>query len=77
MYKFFGIVAFCANASVFLASVTFFWRNVSIDLEASLYALIVITANFGVCCAYIATCINRKNVNEIFQRLSTIYRARK
>lgn len=74
-YAIFTLIVFIGNAGTLVSCTIFFWKYASIDLAASLYALINIAANIGViypCCLIAWT--DRAKVNLIFEKLAAIYK---
>lgn len=77
-YALFTLIIFIGNAGTLVSCAVFFWKYASIDLAASLYALMNIAANSGViyaCCSI--ALIDRAKVNGIFEKLTAIYNNRK
>lgn len=72
-YIVFTVCGVCTILSMLAASVTFFVKFVSIDLEESLYALVKISAYLCLTYMMIVVFILRHKISDIFEKLSTIY----
>lgn len=73
---FFTILALVSFALVFsflVSSIVFFLKNVSIDLENGLYALVQIACSFDSVYMFAVVFISRKKINRFLQTLVTIY----
>lgn len=67
------LIVFTMNFCATISSVVFFLKNLSIDLEASLYALIQIFGMIGAVYTTIVTYLLRNQIYELFGKLSSIY----
>lgn len=69
----FGLAVFTANSLVFIVSISFFAKNVSIDLEEALFALIQMAGSGNILYVSIISYISRHKITTIFNSLSKIY----
>lgn len=72
-YIFFSFVVFSGILSSLIASVAYFMKFVSIDLEVALYAVSQIAAAASVLYAIAMTYLSRRGITAIFQKLNEIY----
>lgn len=76
-YKACGLLVFLGPASFAMATLAFFLKYLSIDLESSLYALFQVLAFTSITYSFVVAFILRKKILLIFDQLSRIYDERK
>lgn len=72
-YIIFSLIVFSGILSSLIASVAYFMKFVSIDLEVALYAVSQIAAAASVLYAIVMTYFSRHGIASIFHKLSEIY----
>lgn len=71
------LVIFIANVCGLIASIAFFMKFISIDLEGSIYASYQITGILPLLLAMLISFVLRSNIIDIFEKLTKIYNDRK
>lgn len=77
LYKCSGLFAFAVLVAGTLGSIAFIIKNISIDLENSLFALMTTVGNVSMVYMVAATYIIRRKIVAIFDSLTKIYNERK
>ena len=72
-YLAFSFIVFTGILSSLIASVAFFIKHVSTDLEVALYAVSQIAAAASILYAILMTYFQRRGIATIFQQLAAIY----
>lgn len=77
LFKLFPLVIFATDLAGLTASVVFFWRYISTNLEECLYAIFQISGLLGMANSVIVTFILRHKIPLIFNSLANIYETSK
>lgn len=74
LFKLFPLVIFITDLAGLIASVVFFYRFISTNLEECLYAVFQIAGLLGMANSIIVTFIRRHKIPLIFKSLADIYK---